>query len=348
MNAQQDGLGFWSNITSFYHDFDVPINVVFIVVGALIARWVLGMVIHRVVHQIVSGVKRLHNVDDTQALATSPVASARIVQRTKTIGSVLNSLVTWTIVVVAFTMILTAVHFNVTAVVASAGVIAAGLAFGAQNIVKDMLSGLFIVLEDQLGVGDVVDLGSATGVVEAVGIRVTQVRDVNGTLWFVRNGEIVRVGNMSQGWARVIIDLAVPYEADIDAVQTTMLDVANTLTTTPQWRPQIMEKPELWGLESIAEDAIVIRLVVKTRTATKDSVARELRARLKKALDEMGVHLPSLATVVLSGFDGATSVTGAKPPRNFAPPARTGSKPRAPRRGKRNHAPPPSSGEPHS
>ncbi len=283
----------WNDLTSFYHDYAVPLNVALIVIAALIARLILGFVIRRSVHHIVSGVKRFHNVDDTQALVVSPIASARIVQRTKTIGSVLNSIVTWTIVIVAFTLILTAVQFNVTAVVASASVIAAGLAFGAQNIVKDMLSGLFIVLEDQLGVGDVVDLGPATGIVEAVGIRVTQVRDVSGTLWFVRNGEIVRVGNKSQGWARVIIDLAVPYDSDVDAVETTMLDAAKTLATVPRWRAQIIEQPELWGIESISADAIMIRLVVKTRTATKDDVARELRSRVKKALDAKGVELPS-------------------------------------------------------
>ena len=155
-----------------------------------------------------------------------------------------------------------------------------------------MLNGLFMVMEDQLGVGDVVDLGPATGVVEAVGIRVTQVRDVNGTLWFVRNGEILRVGNMSQGWARVIIDLAVPYDADVEAVEAKMLETANALATSPKWRSRILEKPEIWGLESISADAMVIRIVLKTRTTAKDDVSRELRMRLKQALDEMGVKLP--------------------------------------------------------
>jgi small-conductance mechanosensitive channel len=148
----------------------------------------------------------------------------------------------------------------------------AGLGFGAQNIVKDVLNGLAMVGEDQLGVGDVVDSGFATGVVEAVGIRTTQIRDVNGTLWYVRNGEILRVGNLSQGWARVII-------------------------------------------ESIAAEAIVIRLVAKTRSGVKDDVARELRARLKSALDGMGVKLPALNSIVLSGYEGAASVRGARPPK---------------------------------
>jgi small conductance mechanosensitive channel len=151
--------------------------------------------------------------------------------------------------------------------------------------------------------------------VEAVGIRITQVRDVNGILWFVRNGEILRVGNMSQGWARAIIDLAVPYDSDVDEIQAEVLRVAVDMASSSKWRSRILEKPEIWGLESISDEALVIRLVVKTRTSTKDDVARELRIRLKKALDEMGVTLPSLNTVVLTGFDGAASVSGARPPR---------------------------------
>jgi small conductance mechanosensitive channel len=200
----------------------------------------------------------------------------------------------------------------------------AGLGFGAQNIVRDVLNGLFLVIEDQLGVGDVVDTGQATGVVENVAIRTTQIRDVNGTLWYVRNGEILRVGNMSQGWARVIIDLAVPYDADIDAVQDRMLQTANALVDEDRWLPSVLERPEIWGLESISSEAVVIRLVLKTRTSARDDVARELRVRLKGALDEMGVKLPSLNTVVLSGFDGASSVKGARtthaePPAVAAP-----------------------------
>jgi small conductance mechanosensitive channel len=191
----------------------------------------------------------------------------------------------------------------------------AGLGFGAQNVVKDTLNGIFIVAEDQLGVGDVVDLGPATGVVEYVGIRITDLRDVNGTLWHVRNGEILRVGNLSQGWARAIIDLAVPYDADIEAVEERMLETAIGLQHDPKWRRLVLEKPELWGIESISAEAIVIRLVVKTRSANKDDVARELRMRLKKALDELGVRLPALNSIILSGLEGASSVRGARPPK---------------------------------
>jgi moderate conductance mechanosensitive channel len=292
------------------------IAIVIIIVVAFALRWALHFVIRRVVQQIVSGAKKKQNVLDTQALVASPLAAVRLVQRTRTLGSVLTNIVNVLIFVVAVLLIINTISSTVLGSFALlTAALGAGLGFGAQNIVKDGLNGLFMVMEDQLGVGDVVDVGPATGVVEAVGIRITQVRDVNGILWFVRNGEILRVGNMSQGWARAIIDLAVPYDADVDAVQAEVLRVAVDMASNSKWRSRILERPEVWGLESISEEALVIRLVVKTRTSTKDDVARELRLRLKKALDEMGVTLPSLNSVVLTGFDGAASISGARPPR---------------------------------
>jgi hypothetical protein len=143
---------------------------------------------------------------------------------------------------------------------------------------------------------------------------------VNGTLWFVRNGEILRVGNMSQGWARVIVDLAVPYEADLDEVESTLLRAATEMSHAGKWRSRILEKPEVWGLESVSAEAMVIRVVMKVRTSSKDDVARELRVRLKRALDELGLKLPSLSSVVLTGFDGVTRVKGAKPPKTAPNP----------------------------
>ncbi|MFP3465138.1 mechanosensitive ion channel family protein [Leifsonia sp. SIMBA_070] len=308
---------FWTELGSWAAEAGWNlVNAACIIGGAFLLAWILRVVIRNVVARIVSGVKKGQNVSDTQALVASPLAAVRLVQRTRTLGSVLTNIVHVTIGIIALILILNVFVPNVLGSFALlTAALGAGLGFGAQNIVKDVLNGLFMVMEDQLGVGDVVDLGPATGVVEAVGIRVTQVRDVNGTLWFVRNGEILRVGNMSQGWARVIIDLAVPYDADMEAVQAKMLETANALATSTKWRSRILEKPELWGLESISADAMVIRIVLKTRTTARDDVSRELRLRLKQALDEMQVKLPSLSAVVLSGFDSAASVQGAKPPR---------------------------------
>ena len=301
---------------SFWEIWDIPITVAGIIVGAIIVRLILHFVIRRVVNRIVSGFKRRQNVEDTQAIHASPLAAARIVQRTRTLGLVLSNIVTTVIVILALLMILTTLVPDVTGAFALiTAALGAGLGFGAQNIIKDVLNGLFMVVEDQLGIGDVVDLGPATGVVENVGMRVTQIRDVNGTLWFVRNVEILRVGNMSLGWSRVILDLAVPYDADVDAVQQRMLATATELTEDPKFKPLVLDKPEIWGIESISAEAVIVRIVVKTRSGEKDSVARELRARLKSALDAMGVHLPALNTVVLTGFDGASSVKGARTPR---------------------------------
>lgn len=300
------------------------VHVVAIVVGALVLAWVLKLVIRRVVGRIVNGAKNKANVDNTQALERSPLASVRLVQRTRTLGSILQNIVNVVIVVIGLVMILAVLAPNalgsLTLLTAAVG---AGLGFGAQNIVKDVLNGIFIVAEDQVGIGDVVDLGLATGIVEYVSVRVTSVRDVNGTLWYVRNGEVTRIGNMSQGWARAIIDLAVPADADIHEVETAMLTAAQSLAEDPKWRTRVIERPEMWGLESISGDALVIRLVIKTRANAKDDVARELRMRLKHAIDELGLTLPQLNSITLSGLEGAQRVRGANPPRT-KPTAVTG------------------------
>lgn len=311
---------FWTSLGMTIASLEIPLTIVATIFLAVLVRWISLLVNRRVVRQVVSGVKRRTRTDDTQAIMSSPMVANRIVQRTRTMASVLDNLVTWIVIGAALVVILQALGASLTAVVASVGFIGVALGIGAQSTVKDLMSGLFMVFEDQLGVGDIVDLGVATGIVEAVGVRVTTLRDVNGTLWFVRNGEIERVGNMSQGWARVIIDLAVPYDTDVDAVQEKMLDTMITMASSTKWRSNILEKPEVWGLETISAEALVIRLVMKTRSNAKDDVARELRMRLKHTLDEMGVALPALNTVVLAGFDGATSVRGARPPKTASIP----------------------------
>ncbi|MBW9118737.1 mechanosensitive ion channel [Microbacterium trichothecenolyticum] len=287
-----------------------------IIVGAIILAWILKFVIRRVVGRIVNGAKNKANVDDTQALERAPLASVRLVQRTRTLGSILHNVVNVTIVVIAILLIINVLapsaFASLTLLTAAIG---AGLGFGAQNIVKDVLNGIFIVAEDQVGIGDVVDLGLATGIVEYVSVRVTHVRDVNGTLWYVRNGEITRIGNLSQGWSRVIIDLSVATDSDIGEVERAMLDTAKALAKDPKWRTRILEQPEVWGLESISGDALVIRLVMKTRANAKDDVARELRMRLKNTIDEMGITLPALTAVMPSGLEGAGRVRGANPPK---------------------------------
>ncbi|MBD3756522.1 MULTISPECIES: mechanosensitive ion channel family protein [Microbacterium] len=323
--ATLDWSGIGQDLLAFFTSLGwVVLTIVAIIVAAFALSWVMKRLIARVVDRIVRGAKNKAATDDTRAVDNSPLAQVRIIQRTRTLGSILTNVVNTTIVLVALILVVYAINPGVlgsfTLLTAAIG---AGLGFGAQNIVKDVLNGIFIVAEDQVGIGDVVDLGLATGIVEYVSVRVTHVRDVNGTLWYVRNGEITRIGNMSQGWSRVIIDLAIPTDADISSVEKTLLDTAKGLVKDPKWRTRMIEQPEVWGLESISGDALVIRLVQKTRTNAKDDVARELRMRLKHAMDEQGITLPQLNSIVLSGPEGAQRVRGANPPKTKPNPVTT-------------------------
>jgi small conductance mechanosensitive channel len=163
--------------------------------------------------------------------------------------------------------------------------------------------------------------------VEAVGIRMTQIRDVNGVLWYVRNGELTRIGNMSQGWARAILDVTVPKGVDVEAVQHRMLSTATELLADPQWHPYVLDKPELWGLESVTADGIVLRLVVRTRANTKDDVAWSLRVHLREALLTAGVEPAAISSGRLETFEHAGVLRGARPARSG--PIPTARRPRA-------------------
>jgi small conductance mechanosensitive channel len=310
----------WSEFTAWVAAFfsgpwAIPLKVVLVLVVAILVRSVTLLVIRRVVSRLVGGVKRQHNVDDTQ-LIDSPMAAARLVQRSRALGGILSGAVTVAVAITALVLIISIVAPGATGAFAlMTAALGAALGFGAQNLIRDVLAGVFLVAEDQFGVGDAVDLGPASGVVEKVDIRVTVVRDVNGTLWYVRNGEITRVGNLSQSWSRVIIDVAVPYDADVEIVQQHLLKTALDMADIPKWKPLILEPPQVWGIESISAEAVVLRVVAKTRAGSNDDVARELRGRLKRALDELGIRIPSLNTTVLSGSDGVSSVRGARPPK---------------------------------
>ncbi|MBX3093837.1 MAG: mechanosensitive ion channel [Cryobacterium sp.] len=308
-----DWTAVWADVMEFLAAWRVPATVVGIILGAIVARWVLQFLVRRIVHRVVTGVKKSQGVEFTQELNASPLHAVRVVQRTRTLGNVFGNLITAVIVMVAFLVIINVTIPNVTGAFALiTAAVGAGLGFGAQSLIKDILNGLFMVAEDQFGVGDIIDVGEASGVVESVGIRVTSIRSVDGTLWWVRNGEILRVGNMSQGWARAVIDLPVPYAANLDDVTATVLETATAMSESGEWRRKIMAKPEIWGVESISAEATVLRLVVKTRPSEQWGVARELRARLKSALDASGVSIPSLKRIVMDPA-GNSAANGGTP-----------------------------------
>ena len=210
--------------------------------------------------------------------SASPVATVRRRQRSEAMGSVLKSIASFVIAVISILMVLSELGLDVAPALASAGIAGVALGFGAQNLVKDFLAGIFMIFEDQFGVGDVINMGDATGTVEAVGLRVTRLRDVNGVVWYVRNGEITRVGNESQGWARVVLDVGISPHEDINAVRDLLKQTADGLRHDPDWSDFVVEEPEVWGVESVSPEAVVIRVVVKTKPAERPNVARELRA----------------------------------------------------------------------
>ena len=328
--------GLWA---SLWDSGDGPLAkaaaVLTIAVVALLVRLIAHRVIRIFVNRVVTGAKRRQKVEDTQALmSASPVSAARLVQRTRTLGSVLNNVVSVVVVVVAVLAILQILAPNITGAFSLiTAALGAGLGFGAQNMVKDVLTGLFMVADDQLGVGDIVQTDLATGIVEGVGIRVTQIRDVNGTLWYVRNGELTRVGNRSQGWSRAIVDVTVPKTADVDQIQSRLLEAARKALSEPQYRAAVMEQPELWGLESVTGDGIVLRLTVRTNANLRDDVAWALRTHLHEALEDAGVEATAISSMPLDYYEYAGTLRGVRPPRTSPVPLphhRRAARPRTP------------------
>ena len=280
-------------LVDIWQNWHTLIRIVLLLLGTFVLRSLLLLSVKRVVKGIVSGVKSKAGKTDTAAIDVSPLAKERVVQRARTMGSVLSNFITWSLAIVAVTMVLSELGVAVGALIAGAGILGAAIGFGAQSLVKDLISGLFIVFEDQYGVGDSVDLGQASGIVETVGLRVTQVRDAAGTLWYVRNGEVNRVGNQSQGWSRVVLDVAVPYQSDFDAAQATIADAAQKLAQHADYKQLVIGAPEVWGIEALSGDQVVIRLAQQVRPAHSDEVARALRLAIKNALDAAKIELAS-------------------------------------------------------
>ena len=273
-----------------------PLAILLIIAIALITRFLMRRAVDRVVRRVAEGRSpgallpkgRTRNLVES----ASPIATARRKQRSEAMGSVLKSIGSFVIAVISILMILSELGLDVAPALASAGIAGVALGFGAQNLVKDFLAGIFMIFEDQFGVGDVINMGEATGTVEAVGLRVTRLRDVNGVVWYARNGEVIRVGNESQGWARVVLDVGISPHEDINAVRDLLKRTADELRDDPDWRDFVVEEPEVWGVESVGPDAVVIRVVVKTKPSERPNVARVLRERIKAAFDANGVEMP--------------------------------------------------------
>ncbi|MBM7051155.1 mechanosensitive ion channel family protein [Rothia sp. ZJ932] len=292
-----------------------PLRILLIIVVALFVSALVRLVIKHITASIARGTHARIISGGTGVgrwMQDTGISNTRQAQRAKTVGSVLRSVASIAIWAMAIVMIIAELGFNIAPVLASAGVVGVALSFGAQSLVKDYLTGIFIVAEDQLGIGDWVDLGEASGEVEAVGLRTTQVRDINGTLWHVRNGEILRVGNSSQGWARTNIDMPVPYDADIGKVNEVLLSAAQRAVESSDISEHVVGKPEIRGVEKVSGESMIVRVTVKTAPSEQWTVARVLRLELKQALDAAGYCIPLLNQSVVRSADGT-------PPTAVAP-----------------------------
>ena len=286
-----------------------PLSILLIIVSGLIFRWFVCRSIDRLVSRASKGAVPgvIANSRAGEFLDGLKQGShQRREQRAQTMGSLLKSVATGMILAVVVVMVLSQLGTDIAPIIASAGILGIAFGFGAQNLVKDFLSGIFMILEDQYGVGDTVDLGEATGTVEAVGLRVTRLRDVNGTVWYVRNGEILRVGNQSQNWARTVLDVTVSYDTDLDRVQDILQVVATTTYEDPRFHEVIIEQPEVWGVERFDKDGVVVRVVLKTAPAQQWLVARAMRQRIKAEFDRAGIRMPTtfpVSTTTLTDED---------------------------------------------
>jgi len=281
-----------------------PLAILGLILFALAARWMLHGLIDRLTNRAAVGglpttiTKRRFGRSKDEAVVTASPGSARRVQRAKSMGSLLKNTVTAVIFAMVTIMAISELGYQVAPLIASAGILGLALGFGAQSLVGDYLAGIFMIFEDQYGVGDVVDVGEASGTVEAVSLRVTRLRDVDGTVWYVRNGEIVRVGNMSQNWARTVLDITVAYTEDLHRVQGVLGEVAHGLWEDEDYSKVIIEEPEIWGVQSLSADGVVVRVTMKTAPMEQWDVAREMRERIKARFDFEKIEIPLPQRVV--------------------------------------------------
>lgn len=244
----------------------------------------------------------------------STTFSARRAQRAQALGALATSVAGFVVWTMALFMILGTFGINLGPLIAGAGIAGIALGFGAQNLVKDFLSGVLMLLEDQYGVGDVVNTGEATGVIEAVTLRTTRVRDVTGTLWYVPNGEIRRVGNMSQDWSRVLLDVGVAYGTDLDIAKDIIQRVADALVAEPDFTDNVIEPPDVWGVQALGDSGIDLRLVIKVLPGTQWAMTRELRRRIKMAFDEANIEIPFPQQTVWLRTEAAVAMGDATTP----------------------------------
>ncbi|GAA4673827.1 mechanosensitive ion channel family protein [Gordonia humi] len=274
---------------------ETPVRIVCYIVAALVVRWLLFRVIDRATRprspRADSGPRLIRGLRE-RTTARSPRATARRTQRAKTIGSVLKSTVSVVILVWLVLSTLSELDVNIAPFIASAGILGLAIGFGAQHLVADVVSGVFMMMEDQYGVGDIADFGEVIGEIESVGLRITTVRDMDGTLWYIRNGEIQRVGNMSQDFAVARTEIPVAVDADLDHAQDVALSAVLRAVRDAEIAEEVLGEPEMLGVQEVTSSHAMLRMTVTTKPGAQWGVQRHLRSRVLAAFDREDIRLP--------------------------------------------------------
>ncbi|WP_236245138.1 mechanosensitive ion channel family protein [Streptomyces sp. CC210A] len=295
---------------------NTSLRIVVILAVALTLRFLVRRALTKLIERMNRGVQAVEGT----ALGGLLVNAERRRQRSEAIGSVLRSVASFLIMGTAGLMILGAFQIDLAPLLASAGVAGVAIGFGARNLVTDFLSGVFMILEDQYGVGDSVDAGVASGEVIEVGLRVTKLRGADGEIWYVRNGEIKRIGNLSQGWATATVDVTVRPTEDLEHLRKLVGDAAATLAEDEPWNERLWGPVEVLGLTEVLLDSMTLRVSAKTMPGKALGVERELRWRIKRAFDAAGVRIVGGPPQADDGASAADPAAGVAAPSAFASP----------------------------
>ena len=271
----------WEAVFARWLDWPVLVGYAFRVLAVL----VLAFLAYRVVKFFTARLQR-------EREDTDPVVKRLREQRAQTMASLMNNVALVVIFAVTFLTLLSVFGLNIGPLLATAGVAGLAISFGAQSLVKDVISGAFILMEGQFGIGDVVRVGQTSGLVEKITLRTTVLRDVHGVVHVIPNGEITTLSNLTKSWSRALLEIGVAYKEDVDHVMAVLLELGQELYDDPDWRPLLLEPPVVPGVEAFADSAVVIRVMVKTLPLKQWDVAREFRRRIKNRFDKEGIEIP--------------------------------------------------------
>jgi moderate conductance mechanosensitive channel len=298
----------------------IVIVVVAWIVAALARRYFARVVARMVAPDRTVASRQLARISDrassfvAEPIGLSDAPDPRRAARLSSISGVVGSTATVIVWSVALVMVMGEVGFDLGPMIAGLGIAGVALGFGAQSLVKDCIAGLFMLVEDQYGIGDVVDLDEATGVVERISLRTTVLRGLDGTVWHVPNGEVKRVGNKSQLWSVAVIDVEVAYDSDLTAAREVIVERTREVCARDEWVESVLDEPNLLGVEALGADGITIRMTVKTVPGAQWGLQRALREEIKAALDGAGIEIPFPQRTVWVRRDGASDTPPADDP----------------------------------